>query len=900
MPADDNRIEEIFLAAVEIACDQRQAFVDQECGSDADLKQQVVALLQAHDETGSFFVDGQVPWNAATAEDFSSVCLGQVIGPYKLREKIGEGGMGVVYVAEQEQPIRRKVALKVIKPGMDSQAVLARFEAEQQALAIMNHRNIAKVLDAGIADSGRPYFVMELVQGIPITEYCDEKRLNVTERLELFVSVCQAIQHAHQKGIIHRDIKPSNVLVTEEDGQAIPKIIDFGVAKALSQRLTDRTLYTHFQAFLGTPLYASPEQASLSNVDVDTRSDVYSLGVLLYELVTGDTPHDKSQMQRAAYEEICRIIRDEEPPKPSTRLSTMGASATEISKRRRSDPSRLVQSVRGDLDWIVMKALAKDRSRRYEGANSLAADIGRMLSNEAIEARPPSATYRLRRFVQRNRPAVVVSSLAMLVLLSGFYGLSVQWKSVEIVNRSRQVEENFRELLMGEIQSLALKGDFTKARSRLVDAEQLGVTARTLKVMEAQIALLEGKDYGAVLDLLGSIKESEGEQDLTIDSMLCLAYQRSGQEDKGIDLLRQIMDKNCESFSEYLYRGYAANIVFPRKALQDLEQARLLDPTSHMAMLVHSETKTSIGEIEMKPEEALRQTESGIEGLRAVAKYLPDNSNVQAVLGLASLNTSLLYLEINDLSKSAEYAAQADGYFESLPLTSQESFRVRSNYFLYKSEFEKLRTDYEFSKKTCGVQRQQGLAASIGEYRDGKTDAALEILGETTEFAPAFTTYLKLGDLSSKEELSSFFHELLKKQEGPRRISGLFDASLYCLLQDRQGASRSIEYGRQLGVEMGNEAWIIQADFLCGEASESEMLDAAKRSSRIDLGLAHFYLAFIALGENDRSTAKHHFQEVIATKRYEKYVYMWSQVFLERIDDPTWLPWVDQQAPAAN
>ena len=599
MSVHDNRIEEIFLAAIEIASDQQPAFIDRECGSDTDLKQQVLALLQAHDQTGSFFVDGQVPWNAATVEEFSSECLGQEIGPYKLREKIGEGGMGVVYVAEQERPMRRKVALKVIKPGMDSQSVLARFEAEQQALAIMNHRNIAKVLDAGIADSGRPYFVMELVQGIPITEYCDEKRLNVTERLELFVSVCQAIQHAHQKGIIHRDIKPSNVLVTEEDGQAIPKIIDFGVAKALSQRLTDRTLYTHFQAFLGTPLYASPEQASLSNVDVDTRSDVYSLGVLLYELVTGDTPHNKSQMQRAAYEEICRIIRDEEPPKPSTRLSTMGASATEISKRRRSDPSRLVQSVRGDLDWIVMKALEKDRSRRYEGANSLAADIRRMLNNEAIEARPPSATYRLRRFVQRNRPAVVVSSLAMLLLLSGLYGLSVKSSSDAIANRSRQVEEDFRELLMSEIESLALKGEFTKARSRLLDAEKLGVTARTLKVMEAQIALLEGNDYDAVLKILEPLKESEREQDLTINSMLSLAYLRSGQEEEGFDLLKQTMDKNCQSFSDYLYRGYAENIHFPQKARKDLEQARLLDPTSHMAMLVESETYTSMGEIEL-------------------------------------------------------------------------------------------------------------------------------------------------------------------------------------------------------------------------------------------------------------------------------------------------------------
>lgn len=397
MPDTTNPIEALFLKALGIPPADRDEFLRQECANDGEKLQQVKQLLEAHEQTGSFGLDRPPAWDAGAG----AVCqeIGDLIGAYTLREKIGEGGMGVVYVAEQAKPIQRKVALKVIKPGMDSKAVLARFEAEQQALAMMNHPNIAKVLDAGLSD-GRPYFVMELVPGIPITEYCDEKKLDIKERLELFMRVCQAIQHAHQKGIIHRDIKPSNVLVTEEDGKAVPKVIDFGVAKALSQKLTDRTLYTNFQAFLGTPLYASPEQASLSNVDVDTRSDVYSLGALLYELVTGSTPYDKESLQKAAYEEMRRIIREQEAVKPSSRLSTLGATATDISNSRRSDPTRLIQSVRGDLDWIVMKALGKERSRRSEGANDLAQDIPRMLNCETVTARPPSVNYLLFRLAE--------------------------------------------------------------------------------------------------------------------------------------------------------------------------------------------------------------------------------------------------------------------------------------------------------------------------------------------------------------------------------------------------------------------------------------------------------------------------------------------------------------------
>jgi serine/threonine protein kinase/lipopolysaccharide biosynthesis regulator YciM len=347
---------------------------------------------------------------------------GTRIGPYKLLQPIGEGGMGAVYMAEQEKPIRRRVALKVIKAGMDTDQVVARFEAERQALALMDHPNIARVLDAGATETGRPFFVMELVNGIPITEYSDQAQLTPRERLELFVPVCQAIQHAHQKGIIHRDIKPSNVLVTMHDGKPVPKVIDFGVAKAISQPLTQRTMFTQFGAAIGKLEYMSPEQAERSGLDIDTRSDVYSLGVLLYELLTGATPLERATLREAGYPEILKRIKEEDPPKPSTRLSAYKETLASIAARRRTEPAKLARLMRGELDWIVMKALEKDRTRRYETANGLARDIERYLHDEPVEACPPSATYRLGKILRRHKRPVAAASLVLLALLGGIIG----------------------------------------------------------------------------------------------------------------------------------------------------------------------------------------------------------------------------------------------------------------------------------------------------------------------------------------------------------------------------------------------------------------------------------------------------------------------------------------------
>jgi eukaryotic-like serine/threonine-protein kinase len=453
MPLDMKRVQAVFLATVEendLA--GRAALLDRECGVDKALRQRVEALLRAHDQPDSA-VDQPVNSSASpvagtlTEPDDESAAgdAGEPtdatrdhtpspdettrpaprpitegpdtrIGPYRLREKIGEGGMGVVYLAEQVKPVRRRVALKIIKPGMDTEQVVARFEAERQALALMDHPSIARVFDAGATDTGRPYFVMELVKGVPITDYCDTVHLTPKQRLELFIPVCQAIQHAHQKGIIHRDVKPSNVLVTMQDGKPVPKVIDFGIAKAVEQRLTERSLYTQHGTIMGTLEYMSPEQAEMSAMDVDTRTDVYALGVLLYELLTGSTPLERSRLRQAGYEEILRRIREEEPPKPSTRLSESRERLPSVAAQRRTEPARLTKLVRGELDWIVMKAIEKDRTRRYETANGFARDIERYLEGDPVEAGPPSASYRLRKFARKHRAALVTAGSFALLL----------------------------------------------------------------------------------------------------------------------------------------------------------------------------------------------------------------------------------------------------------------------------------------------------------------------------------------------------------------------------------------------------------------------------------------------------------------------------------------------------
>jgi serine/threonine protein kinase len=441
MPSAQEREEALFAAAMERPPAERAAFLEAECEGDASLRRRLDVLLAAHDQADAIPpppADAGPPVRQTEPLDES---LGRTIGRYKLMEKLGEGGCGVVYIAEQNEPVRRRVALKLIKLGMDTKQVLARFEAERQALAMMDHPNIARVFDAGMSETGRPFFVMELVRGIKITEHCDRNKLTTVERLKLFIQVCHAVQHAHQKGVIHRDLKPANVLVTLHDGVPVPKVIDFGIAKAVSQqRLTDKTIYTAFEQFIGTPAYMSPEQAEMSGLGVDTRSDIYSLGVLLYELLTGRTPFDEKTLLQAGLDRMRQIIREQEPVRPSTRLSMLAdADLTTIAQNRQAEVRRLLHTVRGDLDWIVMKCLEKDRARRYDTANGVVMDIQRHLGSEPVLARPPSRVYEFQKTVRRHKFGFVAAAGLIAVLAVGV--LLSTWQAVRAVKAERLANE---------------------------------------------------------------------------------------------------------------------------------------------------------------------------------------------------------------------------------------------------------------------------------------------------------------------------------------------------------------------------------------------------------------------------------------------------------------------------
>jgi tetratricopeptide (TPR) repeat protein/serine/threonine protein kinase len=559
-------IDSIFCSAIEIESpDGRRAFVEQACGEDADLKQQVERLLHAHFH-GRSILDAPVQPVATIDEPFTETA-GTVTGPYKLLEPIGEGGMGAVWMAQQTAPVKRLVALKLIKAGMDSKQVVARFEAERQALALMDHPNIARVLDAGTTGAGRPYFVMDLVKGVPITKYCDEHRLTPRQRLALYLPVCQAVQHAHQKGIIHRDLKPSNVLVALYDGQPVPKVIDFGVAKATGQRLTDKTLVTGFGSIVGTLEYMSPEQAGLNQLDIDMRSDVYSLGVLLYELLTGSPPFTHKDLEKGGMLEMLRVIREQEPSKPSTKLSTAEGLPT-LAANRGMEPAKLTRLVRGELDWIVLKALEKDRNRRYETASAFATDVQHYLHDEPVQACPPSAWYRVGKFTRRHRTGLALAA-CVLALVLGLASSGVWFakqRAVRLADTDRTVTA-----ALAQADILVQEGE-----KQIDHPERWQATARlALAAVEKAEGLLAAGV--ATEELAARVRQTREAVDAAVsDSWLLVELDRIRLEEATVDVKENLFDRaRAAPLYADLLRNYGVDLAVPEAAATRVRYSRL-------------------------------------------------------------------------------------------------------------------------------------------------------------------------------------------------------------------------------------------------------------------------------------------------------------------------------------
>jgi serine/threonine protein kinase/tetratricopeptide (TPR) repeat protein len=849
------------------------------------------------------------------------------IGPYRLMEKIGEGGLGVVYMAEQQEPIRRRVAVKLIKPGMDSREVIARFEAERQALALMDHPNIARIFEAGTTDNGHPYFAMELVRGVRITEYCDRHNLSTRERLDLFIIVAHAVQHAHQKGIIHRDLKPSNILVTVNDGVPVAKIIDFGIAKATEHPLTDRTLFTRFNQLLGTPAYMSPEQAELTSLDIDTRTDIYSLGVLLYELLTGHTPFDAKELLKVGLEHMLRTIRETEPPRPSARLSTLtAAELTTVARQRHTESPKLIHSVSGDLDWIVMKCLEKNRARRYDSVTGLALDLRRHLDQKPVTARPPSFAYITQKFCRRNQEklisaAAIVFMLALGVVIGEWQPLDTapaEWPALaaallitafavaittvfgirtRVARRQRLAER--RQNAIDKALLIAWTGDLDGTEQAIREAELTGASIADLRVLRGALAIHGCRYVEAVEHLEEAWKLSP--RSVAVASMLIRAYTSLGQWEQAQPLF-EIMDHLTPTTPEdFLLRGSLEALVDPAGALATLNEAVRRRPTGiarlHRASVRASHALDTGG---------IADAEAAMADINSVRALLANNAQTIVWSLKAHLIATQLYEE-NQLSekRAAAWRQVELDAAELQQFPGNQAAMIGRALYLMRVGGDPAPLRSLRASTSNGLNGVVDSYLAVALYRRGEFQAALDVLPARPgpvqiprDYARGYVlTELPNGPQRAWEEVHRLWRSNLP----------LWDAlgiqSILRLIGRKQEAidlCRQVRARRPSYLPWRKEWYRRLLDYNCADLPEDELMKAAG-ASRYNQSEAHFYLGLTKLADGHRNEAWNHFHAVLATRVFMFWDNDWSAAFLLRLEgDPNWPSWIPRNTNPAG
>ena len=911
--------ESIFAEAVaRESTGERNAYLDAACGDDAELRARIEALLTAHENPDSFLnpPDAGEP----ETEDYAPIGEGPgtVIGPYKLLEKIGEGGMGVVYMAEQTSPVKMRVALKIIKPGMDSKQVIARFETERQALALMEHPNIAKVLAAGTTESGRPYFAMELVKGEPITTYCDKHRLTLRERLRLFASVCSAVQHAHQKGIIHRDLKPSNVLIARYDGKPVAKVIDFGVAKATGQQLTEKTLFTRYGQVVGTLEYMSPEQAEFNQHDIDTRSDIYSLGILLYELLTGTTPFDPDRLRSGAWDEVMRIIREEEPPRPSVRVSSTEGTPSITAQNCNTEPGKLLALLRGDLDWLVMKTLEKERERRYETASALAADIERYLDGNAIEARPPSTLYRLRKTAARHRVALVTAAIVMLALIAGT--VSSTWfailrdaearkareaeqKALEQAETARKAKEELERALRRHWQTLAdwavdavFSGDLEEARDAIRQARLAEAPPDLLQTLDGLALFFAGQNEEAIFELKKAAADNPNS--LAALSALWWAYRNSADFSNMFRVEKTLKERKLQPQNRHEELFVCLILAVNRPTEKGdivLERLNKLLQERKRWGAAHAIRATALQEhgLESKEVDDFRRAIEDFEE----AEMLLGHSPFVLAIGLSILTDGIDLAEYQGSESDAqewrrrgeeiaaklrEWPGHLKGGMELAVFyaaTDQlERLRELEDELLRSGVGNRLLTQTSTAFPSCDMSMlDKGLKGK--EQPEARICHAI-VLAEMSK-----------EDGEKREESLEIFRQLQKEnmQVGLKTLALNIPLLLGMPGEAREASERLLASD----VMSGEWRWFkYVTEYHAGQRRKDDLIQRAGPFSIPNCSV-NFAIAMRSLAQGDRPRAREHFELTVKTGRIGSFNYHWAKAFLQRMEDEeAWPEWI--------